>query len=201
MKQQKLIEDAIYLCENEEVKAMLLQFLRANAVCSNQNFNLEKFVEKYTMRKSLTGIMHENGMKIATDGHILAAVKSDYAPENEGKIITPKGEIIDCKFPNWRMVVPAKENEITIDKPVSEILKRIKEAEIEAKIECQNVLVKCGDICFDTRYFKLFLSFLKAFADAKIYVKTGWSLYAVSGENVCLLMRKTEEQRDKIVEL
>ena len=95
MKEVKLIEEAIRSTNEDGIRQMLEQFLRANTVVRDEKLDLSKFVCKDNQRPAITGILHEKGLKVATDGAILVAIYSHYKSEYEGKVITPKGEIID----------------------------------------------------------------------------------------------------------
>lgn len=54
---------------------------------ARKEFDLEKCVSKDLTRYFLTGVFHENGCKIATDGRVLACVPAVYPAEWENKII------------------------------------------------------------------------------------------------------------------
>lgn len=66
---------------------------------STGKFNLWNFVAQDVLRPVMEGIYHEEGFEIASDGHVLVCLKSDYEPENEGKIISKVGEVIDGRYP------------------------------------------------------------------------------------------------------
>ena len=108
MKALNLVEKALELTDEADIKKLLSDFLRANTIAKNEKFDLSKYVRnpKEETQKSITGIFHENGFRIATNGYILCVVDDDYPAEYEGKIISPKGEIIDETYPKWQYVLP-----------------------------------------------------------------------------------------------
>lgn len=61
-------------------------------------------------RPYFTGVYHDNGYKIALDGHRMAVIKSEYPAEYEGKIIRKSGFIIDEKYPNYKGAIPYRED-------------------------------------------------------------------------------------------
>ena len=64
----------------------------------------------------LTGIYHDGGYIVGTDGKILLAHKAKYSPSLEKKVTDKKGKVIDGQYPNWRGVV---ENHTNIPAGVS----------------------------------------------------------------------------------
>ena len=64
----------------------------------------------------LTGIYHDGGYIVGTDGKILLAHKAKYSPSLEKKVTDKKGKVIDGQYPNWRGVV---ENHTNISAGVS----------------------------------------------------------------------------------
>ena len=194
MKEVKLIEDAIRLTNEDGIREMLEQFIRANTVVRDEKLDLSKFVGKDAMRPPMTGILHENGLKIATDGFILVAIYSHYKSEFEGKIITPKGEIIDGTFPNWKGILPTPENlkTVRLNSLIANVLRKIKHAEAIAKISDKKVFVSisCDNekMYFHSDYFSKFLTFIRTYPGANLGVRQNSYLFASNNRNLCLLM-------------
>lgn len=68
--------------------------------------DLYKFVSTDKKRYFMNGVYHEDGFKIATNGSILAMVKSDYEEKLE-KVILHKSLIpIEGNYPNYKRVIP-----------------------------------------------------------------------------------------------
>ena len=70
-----------------------------------------KFVERdkdnLKAHPAMGGVRYENGVAVATDGHVLVAVTTDYDKANEGKTINKSGEAItEGQFPHWRQILP-----------------------------------------------------------------------------------------------
>ena len=58
-----------------------------------------------TKGHAYSGVHYEDGYAVATNGFVIVAKKESYPSENEGKVITPKGEVIGTKFPKWKMLL------------------------------------------------------------------------------------------------
>jgi hypothetical protein len=194
MKEITLIEKAMRLTGEDGTRQMLEQFLLANTVVRNEKLDLSRFVGKDDMRPAMTGILHEKGLKIATDGSILVAIYAHYKPELEGKIITPKGEIIDGTYPNWKSVLPAPESlmAVKLNRLFVDVSRRIKQAETIAKIDTKKVYVSISHndekLYFRSDYFTKFLTFLKTYPGAVMGIRPNSCIYAKSNSNLCLLM-------------
>jgi len=69
------------------------------------------YVGSDNMRLSLCCVFHDSGFKVASDGHILIALKEEYAPELEGRLMKKDGVLLieDAKYPKWRDVIPNPE--------------------------------------------------------------------------------------------
>jgi len=207
MKEIKLIEDAIRHTNEDGIRLMLEQFLRANTVFRDEKLDLSKFVGKDEMRPAMTGILHENGLKVASDSHILVAVYSHYKSEYEGKIVTPKGEIIDGSYPNWKSVLPEPESlkTIKLNRLIADVIRRIKQTETIAKINQKDVMVSISHndekIYFRSEYFTKFLTFIKTYPGASLGVCQNICLYASVNKNLCMLMLSKIDNKCVIVDL
>lgn len=71
-----------------------------------KRFNINNFCGSFQMNAALTGVFHDAGYKVASDGIVLAAIKSDYPEELEHHIIGKDGQDIMAKYPLWRTCLP-----------------------------------------------------------------------------------------------
>lgn len=110
MKNQELILQAIsLLADNQQAADLLRRFLLSNAKNPGVKFDFYNYVSRDDLRPAMTGVLHQNGFKVATDGNIMIALAAqDYEPELEGCIIDKKANKINERFVNWRMVIPAQ---------------------------------------------------------------------------------------------
>lgn len=68
----------------------------------------EKDKKKNEVRPALSGVYHDGGYVVATDGFVLLARKEDYDKSLEGKVTDKKGNMVATGYPKWReLVYPA----------------------------------------------------------------------------------------------
>ncbi len=72
------------------------------------------------------GLLYKDGKIVATNGSVICVLKSDYDPENEGKIIRKNGDLCDRRFPRWDDVIPKDYHDYPIDVDPKELLKATK---------------------------------------------------------------------------
>jgi hypothetical protein len=213
MKAINLVEKALELTNEPDVKTLLSDFLRANTIAQNGKFDLSKYVSNpnHEIREILTGIFHENGFRIATNGRILCAIDNDYPDEFEGKIVSPKGHVIEGKYPVWQSVLP-KVDELTgmiFTKNVENILQKIKEEQKVAKINDADVFVKIAreeqTVFFDAKLFVLFLNFIRTYRKTSVGIKYRGihsNIFAKDNNgNCCMLMCQEANNCENVVEL
>ena len=142
-----------------------------------RNINLYKYTPRTVSLQQiiprLTGIYHDRGNIVATDGQILCAIKSTYPPEFERKIIGKKGEIIDGKYPRWRCTIPKTTKANLIDLNLEDLRERVEGGLAISKKTKQQVVIKIEtpgcDVYFEGVNFKLFLDFISCYPDCKVY--------------------------------
>ena len=194
MNSKELIEKAIQLSGEPKVIGLLEQFLRANLVIKDAKFDLSKFVDKYNPYAFAKGIYHKDGYRYFTDGVVMASIKSEYDAAFEDKIISPKGEIIDTQFPNWRYAMDriGIMSELRLQQSIQEICRIVRENEEIAKAGNKKLILSINHdetlTYFSLRKFSLFLLFLKTYRDAVIYIRDNYCLYACDGENFCITL-------------
>jgi len=114
MKNKEMIQAAIKNLSNREqseaddiVLDLLRRFLLSNKPSPTGKFDIYKYVSVDELRHMiLTGVYHENGSRVATDGTIVVTLSNqDYKPEFEGKVVNQKMEIIDGKYIDYRSVI------------------------------------------------------------------------------------------------
>ena len=192
MKSKELIEKAIRLSGEPKVVELLEQFLRANIVIKDLKFDLARFIDKNSMYEHAKGIYHKDGYKYVTDHFVMVSVKSEYDPKYEDKIISPKGEIINDKFPNWKNLTDRIGilSEVRLQQSTQEICGIVRENEVIAKAVGKKLIFVINHeetlTCYRLREFSLYLSFLKAYPNAATYMCDNQYLYANDGNNFFL---------------
>ena len=93
-------------------------------------FDIWKFVSKDKQRPAMGGVFHDKGFKVASDAHILVAIKDAYPKENEGKIIDKKKNVIkEAKYPKWRDLIVKGEDAGVDVKHLASFVEGVKELE------------------------------------------------------------------------
>ena len=143
---------------------------------STKKFNIYNYVSKEELRPALNGVFHEEGNRVASDAHILVALKEGYDHDVEGKIIGPDGAKIDPganrTYPKWQSIIPKQEKldkeyktyQVTDEK--REAFKRfVEEKRLEYKATHWKGTkwqdwwyVKFGPAYFKVKYFDLLLT-------------------------------------------
>lgn len=89
----------------KHIKDQLMQVLRIEneeSASKQRKFNLWGCVDKSGMRPVMSCIFHDNGYKVASEGHYLVAVKDEYPKTFEGKCLRKDGEFVDGVYPHWK---------------------------------------------------------------------------------------------------
>ena len=156
MKNQELIQQAIKLLadtEHDHITDLLRRFLLSNSPAVSGKFDMYNYVAKDLYRPVYTGVLHENGFRIATDGCLLIALAGQQYPEElEGCIIDKQAQKIDEKPLKWRNVIPKRESLPTCAKiDIAEIKEAAKTAR-QIKKEDKNFI---GVYKIESNYFHI----------------------------------------------
>ena len=107
---------------------------------TKSKFKIWDYVSDDDIRQAMCRVYHDSGFKVASDGHILVALKEEYDPELEGKLIKKDGTIETqfTNYPKWRDVFPNPQ--LTVMAPVKLDFEKIKgfEADFKAKMKAEN---------------------------------------------------------------
>lgn len=101
--------------QHEGMAELIKEVIRAESpgASSTKKFNLYNYADKNAFRPVMNGVFHDHGFKVASDAHILVAVKEDYGEELEGVVIGRDGAIINQAqghYPRWRDLIPSDEH-------------------------------------------------------------------------------------------
>jgi hypothetical protein len=185
--QEELIVKAINVCETngcELAVIYLKQFMLANQAKPNCKVDLYNLCYKGDFERTISGIYHDKGYIVATDGYILAKIKEEYPEELEGKIITKYGDEIEGIYPNYQKVIGNFDEMTDVSVNKEKVLEAVKQYKLEKKIGgiCQKqVLCKAGK-----QYFKaeMLLKFLLLCESEKMQIREAKdSERAIMGKN------------------
>ena len=125
--------------------------------------NLYEFVATESDGRSvLRGVYHDEGFEVASNGHILVAVRSQYDASLEGKVTNDKGEEIQGNYPKWRTVLEQEVIPLNID--IKNLAAFIQGAKAKAKEQRRNFIISFRDdngniISFDGGLLEEFINF------------------------------------------
>ena len=168
------------LTDNETIKALCNEILyidACNTTVKNSKFDIYKYVGKDKTRKRLQGVYYNNGDIVATDGHLLVVLQNQkYNPTYEGKIIGKSGEIFEGKYPNYKLIKPAKlDNYILtqLDYNRLEEINKIDKAKVMAMQDFEKKyytpVVKIGDAYFKLELVNKLVTFMRYIGTNEIY--------------------------------
>ena len=156
----------------------------------SMKFNIYDFTDDDNgTRPALGCVHHEEGYKVATDAHVLIAVKDAYPDDLEGKNIDKKGEEWDGKYPQWKLVFPDRNKKadcfrLDFDKLAGWMKEHATERKMKGKWGVRNAFVKVGPAFFKLELFARFAKFMKAEGTDIIHVedsRRAASCYAENG--------------------
>lgn len=109
----KINQVYVAIKDHEEFKMyaeLLKDVIRAECMTPAKagKFNIYNFVANDEIRPTMCGVYHDRGNKVASDSHILVAIKEDYPAEYEGKVILKDGSFVYIEEYIWN-----SENRIT----------------------------------------------------------------------------------------
>lgn len=94
---------------NESLANLIQEVIRAEALTpvKGSKFDIFNFVYKdFNFRPVMCGVFHDEGWRVASDLHIMIALKETYPEEYEHKILRKDGSFVIGKYPNWRSIIP-----------------------------------------------------------------------------------------------
>lgn len=137
---QKLNE-IFYLTEKQEIKDMISQIMLSELEEEKvkiRKFNLFNMTANNPIgRPALSGVYHNNGMRIASDTYVLAVVKDGYPELLEGKILYKDGTFCNATYPDYKAVLNQYKVYSAPQLPYTsdDLRKAVTEAEYMAKME------------------------------------------------------------------
>ena len=165
---------------------------------TKSKFKIWDYVSDDMIRPTMCHVYHDSGFKVASDSHILVAVKEDYEPLLEGRLMLKNGTLAPenvYRYPKWRDVIPNPQ--LTEMVPVKLDFEKIRgfEAEHKAKVKAQgfkeNGYVKVTDNCaFKLEYLMKMVKAMEYIGTDVLMVNADGrrAALAVSGESKVILM-------------
>lgn len=175
IKSKQLLEQILLSADmdKEQIDLNIKSFLFENTKDDKSKFDLFKFCAKDTeYRPALTGVFYTKGFAVASDANALVVIKSDYLPENEGKIINRENEIVPATYPNFSVFAPgAVLPSVPFSLPIAKDF--LKKVAIDKKAKADTVHVaQIGDLLFSAPIVKKIVSYVEQFEPEAITVNT-----------------------------
>ena len=192
---ERCTDDMVYF------KELIEAIIRLESESTTKSkFKIWDFVSSDTIRPAMCCVFHDSGFKVASNSHILIALKEEYAPELEGRLMKKDGVLLneDTKYPKWRDVIPNPELNGMI--PIVLDFAKIREIEndFKAKVKAlgstyNNVLgyVKVADkYTFKLQLLMKMVRFMEHTGTNQILIDPDGrrAVLAVAGESRCILM-------------
>lgn len=164
----KTAEDGRYYAEQalKDIRAAI--FMETPA--PSMKFNIYDFTyDDEKSRPTMCCVHYEDGFKVASDSHLLVAVKDAYPEDLEGKNIDKKGEECKGNYPKWKMIFPSEKQEaeaqeyrIDFDKLTGWKREHNAEKKMKGKYGARKAFVKVGPAFFNLELLTRFAKFMKA---------------------------------------
>ena len=192
---ERCTDDMVYF------KELIEAIIRLESESTTKSkFKIWDYVSSDKVRIALNCVFHDSGFKVASDSHILIALKDEYAPELEGRLMKKDGVLLteDTKYPKWRDVIPDPERNGMI--PVVLDFAKVREIEndFKAKVKAlgstyNNVLgyVKVTDkYTFKLQLLMKMVRFMEHTGTNEMLVDPDGrrTVLAIGGESRCILM-------------
>lgn len=191
---EKMLNEIYQLTDSQEIKEMVLKIVRAEQSQTKGKFDYYKYVCKDGFRPVMSGVYHESGFKVASNSHVLVAIKEDYdVSELEGKTLLKDGTIIgqeNGRYPNWRSVIPDTSRpeysrvQIDFDK-WAELFSNYK---ADKKIGEEKPYVKVGNGYYNVELFNLFVMAMKRIGVTDFFSALKFAGVSRNGEDIALVM-------------
>lgn len=164
---------------------------------TSTKFDIYKMAANDELRPVMCGVFHNQGYKVASDSHILVAVRDAYDEALEGHILDRKGQDIIGKYPKWESVFPSETSEekkaYTLDTAaVYELLRQEKAEKKAAGREgtARRGYVKVGDTFFLAEKLAMICTFMDAYGAKDITTygpRRAAAVYAPDGSKALIM--------------
>lgn len=184
---------------NQSLADLIRQVMRAEATTEAKGgkFDIFKYVCKDAIRPMLCTVFHDEGFKVASDAHILVAIKEGYPAEYEGKMLHADGSFEEYgTYPKWRFVIPKPDGHEPYKVDRKEFYDWLTQKRAEYKAEngkgkewCDGWRWQVGPAWFQAERFDKMLTAMERIGTDVLMVKDAKrAAYAKTDDGVALLM-------------
>lgn len=108
---------------------------------TKSKFKIWDYVSDDDLRPAMCHVCHDGGFKVASNDHVLVAVKEDYDPSLEGRLMLKNGTLApenEYRYPRWRDVIPNTELMKMVSVKIDFDKLKGFEADFKAKMKAEN---------------------------------------------------------------
>lgn len=184
--------------DNQHLADLIKQVMRAESPEAKAGkFDYFKYVYNTGTRPIMQCVFHDEGFKVASDMHILIAIKDNYPDEYEHKMLRADGSFEEYgTYPKWRIVIPKPDGyePYKVDRKAFYEWLTQKRAEYKAETGKGKKFVnewryQVGPAQFQAERFDLLLTAMERIGTDVLMVKNAnRSAYAQTEEGTALLM-------------
>ena len=166
----------------------------AETPATSTKFDIYKMAAKDETRPAMCGVFHDRGYKVASDSHVLVAIKDTYDEALEGHILDRTGKDIVGKYPKWDLVFPKEEGTgYNID--TQKVYDLLKQEKVEKKAagkwgSPRRAYVKVGETFFRADKLGMVCTFMDAYGTNELRIidsKRAVAVYAPDGSKALLM--------------
>lgn len=183
---------------NQSLANLIQEVIRAESTpVKGRKFNIFDFThDDFNLRPVMCGVFQDEGWRVASDMHIMVALKETYPEEYEHKILRKDGSFVIGKYPNWRSIIPDGKDYEEYEFDAQKFYDWISEKRTEWKTEtgkgtkfAHQWRVQVGPTQLKAEFFYKFITAMKELGATKILVKDyRRTVYAKTDKGIVLLM-------------
>lgn len=206
------IYNALNNTESQYLAELIQQVIRAEATpdAKKGKFDIFKYTANELFRPVMATVFHDEGFRVASDAHILVAVKEDYPEEYEQKMLHADGSFEEHGiYPKWRSVIPKPDGYRPYKIEPQKFYSWLTQVRAEYKAEtgkgkkwCDNWFVRVGEAILKAEYFDKLLTAMERIGATELMVKEAKrSTYATTEAGTVLLMPVMGGESDKTLNM
>lgn len=188
-----------YTYDDKYMADLIKEVIRAEAMTPAKagKFNIYNYThDDFNLRPVMCGVFHYEGWQVASDLHIMLALKETYPEEYEHKILRKDGSFILGKYPDWRSIIPDGKDYEEYEFDAQKFYDWIEQKRTEWKAETGKGIkfahewrVQVGPAQLKAEFFYKLISGMKELGATKILIKDARrTVYAKTDKGIVLLM-------------
>lgn len=198
---------------NQSLANLIQEVIRAEASkpVKGSKFDIYNYVSKDANCPVMGGVFHDEGWRIASDLHIMIALKETCPEEYEHKILCKDGSFEDGKYPAWRSIIPNGTDYVPYEFDAQKFYDWIEQRRLVWKTETGKGIkffdmwrVAIGPARLKAEFFDKLIAAMKHIGATQLFVKDARrAVYAKTDKGLVLLMPVVldDEQEENVITL